>query len=323
MNLKRRPRVFLGLACLILIAEVLWAQERQAFQWLVRNDFIEYWSAGQFLREGHNPTDSAALHELQQALGRVGHTPLTMWNPPWLLVLLYPLLLLPFPVAVTVWLGLSLVILLGCTVLTWDLFVPWTSPTRLLVPLLTTVVSAPVFFALSMGQVSVLLLLGIVGFVHFERKGRYFWAGAFLVLLTIKPHVTYLLWIAIAWWIVARGRGKVLWGFASTLLVLCGLLTLSRPTWPLDYGSAVRHRPLYWQAPVLGTALRILFVCGRTWLQHLPALICAPLVLIALHRRRAAVSWRDTASSYCSFQSRRWPMGGATINWCCCCPICR
>jgi len=274
----------------------VWFQQRQGFRWLHNNDFIEYWSAGQLLRGRHNPYDFSALHELQRQLGRVEAIPLVMWNPPWLLVLLYPLLILPFGAAVAIWLGLSLGMLLGCTLLIWGLFVPWTSPRQLLVPLLATVIFTPALFTLRMGQVSVLILLGIVGFLHFEGKRKDFWAGASLVLLTLKPHVTYLLWIAVLWWIATRKHWKVLWGLGGTLLFLCAFLTLLRPTWALDYVSALRHPPLYWRPPVLGTVLRILFGWDRAWLQYLPTLILGPLVLAALHSRRAAFLWRDTAS---------------------------
>ncbi len=295
-GLRNRSWVLLALACAILATEIIWFQRRQSFQWLVSNDFIEYWSAGQLLREGRDPYDLEALYVIQKGVGWSKERPLAMWNPPWLLVLLYPLLTLPFGTAVAVWLALSSTILLGCTLLIWAFLIRGTSPMRLLVPLLATVTFTPVLFTLRMGQVSVLILLGIAGFLHFERQRRDFWAGVFLMLLTLKPHVTYLLWIAIAWWIIAQRRGKVLWGLGSALLVLCVILTPLRPTWALDYVYAMQHPPLYWRAPVMGTMLRIALGWDRTWLQYVPALIVGPLVLIALCGQRFALVWRDIAS---------------------------
>jgi hypothetical protein len=102
--------------------------------------------------------------------------------------------------------------------------------------------------------------------------------------------------MVIAWWIITRRRGEVLWGLGSALLVLCGLLAPLCPSWALDYASAMPNPPLYWQAPVLGTVLRIVFGWDRNWLQYLPTLVVGPLVLIALHRRRVAFAWTDTAS---------------------------
>jgi hypothetical protein len=293
---NRIPKVWmLFLACILLMGEVAWAGGRYSDDWLENTDFMEYWSAGQLLREGHNPYDFGALHELQKEAGREEPMPLIMWNPPWLLVLFYPLLMLPYGAALAIWLGLSVAILLGSAKLVWALFVHSTSPLQLLLPLLAALMFAPALLTVRMGQVSVLILLGVVGFLHFQGKGKDFWAGASLVLLTLKPHVVYLLWIAIAWWIATRRRWKVLWGLGGALLVLCAPLTSLRPTWALDYIQAMRHPPLYWRAPVLGTILRILFGWDRTWLQYLPALILAPLALIALHRRRAVFMWWHAA----------------------------
>ena len=88
-------------------------------------DFIEYWSAGRLLLRGENPYDTERLSLLQREQGVpvlpknylaaqviVGNTPpatnlwwcaeyirarpVIMWNPPWLLVWLFPLFLFPF-----------------------------------------------------------------------------------------------------------------------------------------------------------------------------------------------------------------------------------
>jgi hypothetical protein len=285
----------LAILGVILIAEVIWLQHRQSFQWLGENDFIEYWSAGQLLRKGHNPYDFEALYAVERGVGWSDDMPLVMWNPPWLLVLLYPLLMLPFGIAATLWLVLSTGILLGCTMLIWTHFVKWTLPAQLILPLLATVAFTPVLFTLRMGQVSVLLLLGVVGFLHFEDARNDWLAGTFLTLLTLKPHVTYLLWIAIVWWIITRRRWKVLLGLGSVLALLCVAMTPLRPTWALDYGAAMLSPPLYWQAPVLGTLLRMLFGWDRTWLQYVPSLVAGVLVLIALNGRRITLEWRDIA----------------------------
>lgn len=292
----RIPKVWiLLLACLFLMGELAYIARRYD-DWLGINDFIEYWSAGQLLRRGQNPYNFEALYAVEKKAGWVEERPLVMWNPPWLLVLLYPLLMPPFGVAATMWFGLSLGILLGCTVLTWCLFVPLTSPARLLLPLLATVIFAPALLTLRMGQVSVLLLLGIAGFLHLERRGRDLWAGAFLVLLTLKPHVTYLLWVAIIWWVITTKRWKVLRGLGGALGVLWAFLTSLRPGWVLDYLIALRHPPLYWRVPVLGCVLRILGGWDRTWLQYLPPLILCSLLLVLLHRRGTAFAWEDVAS---------------------------
>jgi len=280
------------LACAILMGQLASIAARHE-EWFGVNDFVEYWSAGQLLRRGQDPYDFEALYVVEKGVGWGKERPLAMWNPPWLLVIFYPLLLLPFGIAETMWFAISLGILLACAVLIWRLFVPAISSVESLVPLLLTLIFAPALFTLRMGQVSVLSLLGIAGFLYFESRSRDVLAGASLVLLTIKPHVVYVLWVAFLWWLVTQRRWKVLWGLGGGLLSLWALLFPLRPTWVLDYMAAARHPPLYWRVPVLGTVLRMMFGWHRTWLQYLPSLILCPLVLFGLHRRRRNFVWRN------------------------------
>src|SRR5436190_9745774 len=67
-------------------------------------DLIEYWSAGQLLRAGESPYDLERLLQAEMQAGYSHHDPIPMYNPPWLLVWIYPLLLLPFSAFALVWL---------------------------------------------------------------------------------------------------------------------------------------------------------------------------------------------------------------------------
>ena len=116
-------------AFLILVAVMLIFQFRHLnhlykYGWLGSQDFIEYWSAGQLVIAGANPYDFDALYALQQTVGYSNADPMIMWNPPWLLVWIFPIFLLPFAEAAVSWLIVSLVLVLFSGILVWRALSP-------------------------------------------------------------------------------------------------------------------------------------------------------------------------------------------------------
>ena len=55
----------------------------------------------------------------------------------------------------------------------------------------------PTLNALGEGQISGLILLGLVGFLYFQRNGHEFLAGACAALTLVKPHLLLLFWCAL------------------------------------------------------------------------------------------------------------------------------
>ena len=165
-----------------------------------------------------------------------------------------PLSLLNFPISRLLWLGLSIVVILISTNWTWALFreatpKPWLARTL-------AFTFFPTIFTLGMGQIGPLLLLGVAGFLHFERKKRYWLAGAFVALLAIKPHLLYLVCLAILFWSVgSRQRWAIIGGAAimvsaATLaailfnpLVINQYLILMRSGAPLSIGGSDARLP--------------------------------------------------------------------------------
>src|SRR5262245_13359497 len=54
-------------------------------------DLLEYWSAGQLLLNGEDANDQERLYQIQLQAGYDEDDPIVMYNPPWLLVWIYPL----------------------------------------------------------------------------------------------------------------------------------------------------------------------------------------------------------------------------------------
>src|SRR4051812_5274490 len=77
-----------------------------------QRDFIEYWTAGHLLINGHNPYDKAALLELERAQGWKATKGLLPRNPPWALWLMLPLGLLSFSTGWPVWMTVCVAVFL-------------------------------------------------------------------------------------------------------------------------------------------------------------------------------------------------------------------
>jgi hypothetical protein len=153
----------------------------------------------------------------------------------------------------------------------------------------------PTLSTLGMGQVSSLLLLGVAGFLSSASRRRDYLAGAFLALTTIKPHVLYLFWIALLWWMIAERRWRVAAGFCAALLPTLGILTLLWPQWLAGYRTAMAEPPLYWNPPTLGGVLRLWAPNQSAWLQFLPAVVAGLSLLAYLSIKRPSLDWRTAA----------------------------
>lgn len=257
------------------------------------HDLIAYWGAGQLLRDGGSPYDFNALLAVQRAQGWAGADPVPMWNPPLLLVWIYPLLLLPFPVAASAWYALGVVLVAGCAAMIWrDLGGPrdgWAPDLACAAAL----VFAPVRITLHMGQMSFLLLVGVAGFLHFATRGRDVLGGACLALTAIKPHVVYLVWIAAFWWTVRERRWGVAVGVAALLAPTIGLLGLLWPDALTGYRTILESPPLHFLTPTLGGILRGLIGPGARGLGPVIAAVVGVGLLATLLIRRPALDWRS------------------------------
>ena len=84
-----------------------------------RNDFIGYWSASRLLITGGNPYDENSLRSLQKTI-RPDLEVVEVWNPPWLLLILAPLGILPCDLALRVWTFCNVFLLAMALFLTWQ-----------------------------------------------------------------------------------------------------------------------------------------------------------------------------------------------------------
>ncbi len=254
------------------------------------HDFIAYWSATRLILEGGNPYDRAALYRVEKGLGWPEERPWLVMNPPWLGILLAPFGLLPFREAVFLWL-LSNVLVMGlATYVLWQVVAMGANGRFLWAAMAAAFLFPQTLSAIFSGQISPLVLLGISGTLFYIERNRDFWAGAMLVLTTIKPQLICLLLPAILLWSVRQKRWRVPMGFLAALLALILPLQLLFPNWfPSYLVSIMGSPPLGWFTPTIGGAISYYHGATRSWAKLLWVAFL-PVVLIPLYRREE-IDW--------------------------------
>lgn len=241
------------------------------------SDFLAFWSAGKLVLAGQPAAayDLAATGAIQAGVGR--SDVFAFVNPPPLLLALWPLGVLSFPVAWAVWVAA-----------TWALWLAVTRPLapRLGLPLaaypgaLIAAIHAQTGFVTSALQAGVARLL--------ER--RPILAGLCLGALIVKPHLALLFPVALAadrrwmaFW--AAGLGVVLWLALAWVLLGTETMLAYRQSWQVSRVLMGEDDPVFFlrQATV--------YAQFRAW--GLP--LAATAAQIAASLAAATLTWRGWA----------------------------
>lgn len=235
------------------------------------DDFVEYWAAGRLNLHGQNPYSADLLLPLERFAGRDTDEAVMMWNPPWTLTLAMPLGALPPRVGQLVWLLLGIAAVGGSAWLIWDCY--GGRRDKLWVGLAVAFLFVPTLFVLNTGQISAFLLLGCALFAWCAKRGYPFAAGAAACLIAVKPHLAYLLWVAVALDAVVNRRWRIVLGGVVTGVVMTAIpLSLNPDVWG-QYFEAYRSSPVppaKWVSLTPGVVLRVLLGEDQFWLQFVP-----------------------------------------------------
>jgi len=252
------------------------------------DDFVEYWAAGRLNLEGKNPYSPAELLPLERFAGRDTEVAVMMWNPPWTLPLVMPLGALPAREGQFVWLLVQGGSILAAAILLWLSFGGSRESTPIAIAVAFGFV--PTVFLLQVGQISGFLVLGAALFIWAIQRGYDFLAGAATVLLAVKPHLAYVLWIAIALDALSHRRYRVILGGIVVGLIASAIPMLWNPQVWHQYFAAYRdHPPAQWMSLTLGTLLRMIFGVERFWLQFVSVFL--GLGWLAIQWKRYARDW--------------------------------
>lgn len=276
---------------LLLISHISTLRTLRRENGLPVNDFVEYWSAARCFAGGSNPYDPGNILNEERRAGWNSARPLMMWNPPWTLPLLLPFSRLSYWTDRGVWYGLNLVLTFVIADWFWRYYGGRRS--RRGISWLAVALFFPAGLALYLGQISPMLLAGLAGFLWSVRKNWPWAAGVFLFLLTLKPHVVYLLWIFLLLWVVQTRQWKMLLGLASSLALFSSIVISRNPSIFHQFFQSVSSvsGPLRFQTPTWGEALSSFFPGLGAWIRSLPSVAGIGIGVVLWIRWRNSFSW--------------------------------
>lgn len=250
-------------------------------------DYIAFWAAGQQLVHHASPYDSAALFRIEHANGLSGDWPNVSLDLPAAFFLVLPLGLVGAKTGMVLWLIAFIACLMLSVQLLWKMHGQPNNSLHLLCYLF-----APVFVCMMAGQLGAFMLLGVVLFFYFHES-RPFWAGASLLLCTVKPHLFLPFGFVLLAWVIYRKAFRVLAGIAAALGASCALAWFLDPHAWSEYSSMVRGNPVILTAfiPTLSVLLRFAVDRNAMWLQYAPVAAASIWALWYFWRRRAHWSW--------------------------------
>jgi len=256
-----------------------------------RRDSLAYWAAARLLRERYNPYDPRLVLELEQQSGYAEPQPLILRTPPWSLFMVLPLAPLSPFWAWVLWSVMTVSCLLVAMRLGRRMYGGSRGgPDHLLT--LAGYTFAPVAACLISGQMGLMLALGIVLFLWWEKKYP-FVAGAALILPFAKPHLLALFWIIAALWAALQKRWQLAVGFVSALGVATAVaIILDPPVFQhycqMVYAASIQNEFI----PALSGVVRLIFFRRRFWVQFLPLAVGLAWSLIFFRRWRSVWNWQ-------------------------------
>jgi len=282
--------LILSVFILVRLSPILFKPE-----YLPSDDFIRFWASGRLNLQGENPYDPQRIAQLQIEEGSLASgltTNSIMLNPPWAISLLMPFGLLSYRTARLVWLIFSTVIILLSSQILWRIYDG--KPKQRWLAIVLVFIFAPTISVLEKGQITALLLLGITGFLYFTIVHRNDWlAGVFVALVSIKPQVVFLFWIALLFWIIQQRRWLIIISTSITILSLILIAMVYNPHIIQQYfGMLQTYQITEWATPTIGSYLRFFWLgTDKYWLQFLPSLLGGIWFIYYWYRNHESWNW--------------------------------
>ena len=259
------------------------------------DDYARYWAGAKLNLANENPYDIQKIDQVQiEAGGQASETSVSsiMLNPPWALIFIMPLGWLSYSISRLAWLLFTIALILFCSQQLWRFYQG--SPQKKWLAWIAVFVFAPTISVLEKGQITPLLLLGITGFIYFSEFRRNDWAaGACLALVSIKPQLIYLFWIAVLFWVIQQRRWFILLGTAGTILILTLITMIFNPSVMQQYFSAMQtYQISEWATPTIGSYLRFFWLgTDKFWLQFLPAFFGGLWLIYYWYKHQQSWRW--------------------------------
>jgi len=237
-------------------------------------DLQQYWGAAKAFIHHQNPYHITVMSSYQAELGIITNSLwIRLWNPPQIMTLIWPLGLVEFEHAIRIFLLLNLSIVIAVLLLidSNQSSSKYQHEISFKISRALCILSFyPLISCLSYGQFSIILLFGLVLFL--SLKGRFF-AGMALSLTLLKPHLLYLVYIAIVLESLRCKDFKIILGLTSGTILLFLPTLIYSPNILSWYLTALSEPPLYFKTPTLGSWLHELFGYEQRWVRILPSLL--------------------------------------------------
>jgi hypothetical protein len=258
---------------------------------LVRRDSIAYWAAGKLLVSGHDPYNLVQVLALEGSQGYSESKPLVLRTPPWSLFLVIPLGLLNAFAAWALWVALSLLAVIVSIRLCWRMY-----GNEARAPAIFLVVAylfAPIPACLVAGQMGLVLLLGIVLFLWWDRTHP-FLAGMALVLPFAKPHLLSLFWVVLVFWAMKEKQHRLLAGLIVAFVMAIGLALIFEPATFQHYQAMLREASIGHEfIPAFSGVIRLLLFRRLFWVQFIPMALGLVWACWFYRKNRARWNWRE------------------------------
>jgi hypothetical protein len=263
--------------------------------YLPSDDFIRFWVSGKLNLQGENPYDPQKIAQLQIEEGSMASgltTNSIMLNPPWAISLIMPFSVINYPISRITWLIFSIILILLSAHLLWRIYSSY--PNQRWLALLVAFIFAPTISVLEKGQITTFLLLGVTVLLYFTVLDRNDWlAGVFLALVSIKPQVVFLFWIALLFWVIQQRRWLIMISTSITILSLTLIAMIYNPHIIQQFfGMLQTYQISEWANPTIGSYLRFFwFGTDKYWLQFLPTLFGGIWFIYYWYRNHKSWNW--------------------------------
>jgi Glycosyltransferase family 87 len=250
-------------------------------------DFVEYWASAQQLAHRANPYDGRALLPIERSVGLPSDMPpMVMGNAPPALALVFPLGFLGPRSAEVLWSLLLLACLIASVRMVWAMHGKPRNHLQVL-----GYGFAPALACLGAGQMSLLVLFGLVLFLRFRQTSP-FMAGASLWFCALKPQLFLPFGLVLLAWIVASKCYRLLAGAVSALAFSTAVAFILDPrAWTQYHQMMNVARYDKFTIPCFSIILRRTISPGTMWLQYLPAVIGCVWAIAYFRRHRNEWDW--------------------------------
>jgi hypothetical protein len=291
-RLLRKIATYAGLVAIVAILAYLAATRARALA-LPTNDYVQYWAAGRLSLRGLNPYDPGRMLFLERSIGWPLDYPVMPYYPPWVLPVFMAMGLPSYSLSRVLWMLLSLSIVLSCAAWLWRFY--RRSRQGVFLALAAAGVFAPTVLLLVEGQVTPLVLLGLAGFLWFERRRRLVLAAAFVALTLIKPLLFVLVWLALIVWVLDRRLWTTLAGVAFALAAALLVVLVANPAVLGDYVYYLGHYhlPATSDTATFAAAAGMRLGADRLWFAWLPLALGVVWFFIYWRKHRAAWTWGE------------------------------